>query len=190
MWRRPAFFSAVAHVRFTMRTGRSRKVMTRPESLRLSSKNSCSRSVNGISRDSPSGVLERVTNSSLREKSISSHIWLVISPRRMPVSKAAMIMARRWSLAAPRSSNSSATLITWRRMRRSRAILRRASGLAKSSCSSTPQYRIWRSTLKSRLTVASLVDLPARRSLRNSSARDLVTLSTAISAKNGSRNLR
>jgi len=132
-WRIPPFLSAVFQARFTIRTGLPRKPTIKPSAARFLSNNCSSRSVKGISRDSPSGVFERVTNSSLRGKSISSHRWLVISPRRMPVSSAVTIMTRRWSLAAASNDCSSATLRTWRRVRRSRAIFIRAIGFAAMS---------------------------------------------------------
>ena len=156
-WRTPPCLSAVFQVRCTKRIARPRKSITSPSGLRCSRKYSYRRAVSGISRDSPSGVFERVTKSVFWVKSISSQRWLVISPRRIPVSSAIIIMTRRCFVATPSSRFSSARLRTWRRVRRSRAIFSRVSGFWAMNCSSSAQLKTLRRTLKSRLIVASLI---------------------------------
>jgi len=83
-----ACFNAVFQVRFTIRTGRPRKSITRPSVLAVLKQYLCSRSVRGISRIHLRAFSERVTNRTFCEKSTSYQRWLVDLPRRMPVSSA------------------------------------------------------------------------------------------------------
>ena len=84
-----------------------------------------------------------------------SHRWLKSSPRRMPVSRAAMTSPWRCGAACERSLASSSSDITERGFRRSRTIGMRLREFAARYPSSTAQKSRWRKTSRSRLTVVS-----------------------------------